>query len=78
MKIRYSEHALARIYDRSIPRSYIRLAISAPDTVTPTLPPSRGRSIYHKAINENTLEVVAVREGDIMTVITAYYVERES
>ncbi|KKU09116.1 MAG: hypothetical protein UX13_C0049G0009 [Candidatus Woesebacteria bacterium GW2011_GWB1_45_5] len=70
MKIKFSEHAGIRLSFRKIPKKRVLLTIGSSDK---TLSSFKGRAVFKKRFGLKVLEVVAKMEGDIMIVVTAYY-----
>lgn len=72
MKITLSLHAKEQSMARHISLEDIELAIKTPDSVLPSF---RNRILYRKNIGDKILEVVAIKEKQILTIITQYYLE---
>lgn len=73
MKIEFSDHALVQLVNRPrIKHEMVLETISIPDVVTIS---HRQRNLYRKRFGGETLEVVAVNEGDTIIVITQYFLD---
>lgn len=70
MKIVLSRHAKEQIQIRGIPLKYIESAVRRPDNISASF---RGRILYQKPFSDKMLEIVAIEENRVVTVITAYY-----
>jgi hypothetical protein len=70
MEIEFSQHALDQLKIRTrISKAMVREAISSPDQV---LDSHKGRKLYQKAYEADTLEVVGVQEDNKIIIITEY------
>lgn len=70
MQVQFSEHALARIKQRNIPKRYVIQTVLHPIHIDNSY---RGRKKYSKTIEGRTLEVVTIVENDIIIIITCYF-----
>ena len=74
MKVEFSSHALDQLKVRSrISRFMVRATLLKPDEIGETF---RGRQLFRKTYGNETLEVVAVKEDNVITVITQYFLEQ--
>ena len=70
MRLKYSPHAKDQIKYRNIPFSKIRPTVKSPEKIIFSY---KTRKLYQKTFGKKTLEVVVVEKGDIMIVVTCYY-----
>lgn len=70
MKIVLSQHAKGQVQIRRILLRHVEIAIRTPNQIVPSF---RGRFLYQRVFGDKMLEVVAIEENQIITVITAYY-----
>jgi len=70
MKIIFTDHAKERVKERGIRISDINKAIKSPTAHLWTYPPAMK---IQKIINGKTLEVIYENKGQIIILITAYY-----
>ena len=70
MKIEFSDHAKSRIAFRKISKRRVLAALNKPDK---SIDSFKERLVFRKKFTPKVLEVVAKMEGDIMVVVTAYY-----
>lgn len=70
MKTKYSLHAEDQIKYRNISKRSIQNAIKFPTKIVKSY---KNRVLYQKTSRKKTLEVVAVEEGGILIIVTAYY-----
>ncbi len=70
MKIEFTNNALARMLDRSIPEAEVQAAIDAPDHLGPCLEKCW---LARKRTEARTLEVVFTRDLAETRILTAYW-----
>lgn len=70
MKIVYTDHAKERILERGILISDIKNAIFSPTSNLWSYPPTQK---IQKVIKGRTLEIIFEQKGQIIIIITAYY-----
>lgn len=75
MKIIFSDHANTQRLERKIPRKYVLETIKNPDN---NLKSFKNRRLSQRQFGGRILEVVTIKEEDILTVITEYWLEEES
>ncbi len=74
MKVEFSDHAIAQLSNRPrIKREMVLAAINSPDSASVSY---RHRHLYRKRHGSETLEIVAVIEGDTIVVITQYFLDQ--
>ena len=66
----FSDHAKARLKQRHIPKQFILEAMTQPDTKKAG---SRNRQLYRRRYGDKILEVVAIRDGINIIIITQYW-----
>ena len=70
MKIVYTDHSKERIKERGIYISDIKNAINSPTSNLWSYPPTQK---IQKIIKGKTLEIVFEQKGQVIIIITAYY-----
>ena len=76
MEISFSKHAQDRLEERGITERNVYTVLADPDAII-SLPGARERMLYRKSMGSCTLEIIAVLEHNLTTVITAYYRSRQ-
>ena len=71
-RIEFSDHAKDQNSIRKIPNSRIVETVKLPDR---TIPSFRRRELRQKTYGNKTLEVVTVKEGNVIIVVTQYYLK---
>ena len=74
MKIVFSDHSKNRNLKRKIPKRFIIFTIEEPESVIPSF---ENRKLRQRRFGDKILEVVTVTEGNIITVVTQYWFEKE-
>lgn len=72
VRIVFSDHANSQRIERKIPKQYILSTLKFPQK---KLASFKHRQLLQKELGGRILEVVAIIEDDILTVITQYWVE---
>ena len=75
MKIVFSDHANSQRAERKIPKKYILETIKNPGD---SLKSFKNRRLLQRQFSGRILEVVTIKEENILTVITEYWLEKES
>lgn len=75
MKIVFSDHANCQRVERKIPNKYILETIKNPEN---GLTSFKNRRLLQRQFGGRILEVVTIKEENILTVITEYWLEEES
>lgn len=75
MKIIFSDHANTQRLERKIPKKYVLETIKNPDN---NLKSFKNRRLLQRQFGGRILEVATIKEEDILTVITEYWLEEES
>lgn len=73
MPIKFSDHAKFQLKERRIPQKLVKHATENPSKILPSF---KGRKLRQVNISGKILEVVTKTEGSRITVITAYYLEK--
>lgn len=71
MEIEFSDHAKARLLQRSIPEKAARSILETNSSSS-----YRGRLIYQATFGGKILEVVVTKEDNKLVIITAYFLEQ--
>lgn len=69
----FSKHVKERLAKRRILKTRVTKTVQFPEEISES---SRSRKISRKKFGNKILEVVTITEGSIITVITAYYLEK--
>lgn len=75
MKINFSDHANSQRIVRKIPKQYVLNTIKSPQK---KLKSFKDRQLLQRQYSGKILEVVVIKEEDVLTVITQYWLEEES
>lgn len=67
---KFSKHARERNIKRKIPNKFILETVKKPDSILASF---KGRRLRRKRFGEKILEVVTITNGNIITIITQYY-----
>ncbi len=73
MKIIFSTHAILKLGQRNISKQLVIEAVHFPDFLKPTY---HFREERYKRFGKNWLKVVAIQEGNTLTVITVHWVAK--
>ena len=71
MKVTFTIHAKIRLYERGIPVSFIKQAITNPDKEKPSF---GNRILIQKKFSEKVLEIVCIKTFNHRIVLTFYYI----
>lgn len=74
MRIIFSDHANTQRSERKILKKYILQTIKNPEN---SIKSFKDRRLLQKQFGGKILEVVTIKEKDILTVITEYWLEKE-
>lgn len=74
MQIKFSDHARNRIKERNISVALVILTVKESEITKTSY---RNRKLFRRSFRGKTLEVVAILEKDLYTVVTAYYLEED-
>lgn len=75
MRIIFSGHANNQRSERKIPKKYILQTIKNPEN---NLESFKNRRLLQRQFGGRILEVVTIKEEDVLTVITEYWLEEDS
>jgi hypothetical protein len=74
MKIEFSDHAKDRIKERKISISIVIKTIKNPEQIENSF---KNRKLFRRNFRGKTLEIVVIKEKELYTVVTAYYLEED-
>lgn len=74
MQVRFSDHARSRIKERRISVASVILTIKESEITKTSY---RNRKLFRRSFRGKILEVVAIFENGLYTVVTAYYLEED-
>lgn len=70
MNIVYSKHARQNMFERRIPKEYVKDTILNPDKITDS---KKGRKIAQKIIGNKSLRVIYLETEKVYIIVTLYY-----
>ena len=73
MRIVFSKHAILKIGQRKIPKTFILITAEKPDYIGPT---RLSREVRYKKFKNYYMKVVVVKRINLLVIITAHWVSK--